>query len=64
MNHVTPAESSTAAFRARRRFLSMIMQEKEFIDYGRIQNAVLEYHNYQSESMKKVINFIIPLSGR
>ena len=42
----------------------MIMQEKEFIDYGKIQNAVGGHHNYQSEAMKKVINFIIPLSGR
>ena len=42
----------------------MIMQEKEFINYGKIQNAVREFQNYQSEAMKKVINFIIPLSGR
>ena len=47
----------------------MIMQEKEFINFEKVQNAVRGYYisgysNYQSEFMKKVINFIIPLSGR
>ena len=47
----------------------MIMQEKEFINLEKVQNAVRGYYisgysNYQSEFMKKVINFIIPLSGR
>ena len=54
-------------------YLSAIMQEKESIGFGKVRNSISKidfgntasrYTGYQPEFTKKVINFIIPLSGR
>ena len=67
MKHVSSGKEQTltTAFRGKKRFLSLMLQEKEHIDYGALHHAIRKRIEYQSPKIvDKVINFIIPLSGR
>lgn len=66
MKHVSSGKEQTltSAFRAKRRFLSLMMQEKETINFETVHSSIRKRTNYKSPKMKKVINFIVPLSGR
>ena len=66
MKHISNGKDQTisAAFRAKRRFLNLMMQEEETLNINRINKALKSRTEYQSQTSEKVINFIIPLSGR
>ena len=58
-------QTLTTAFRGKKRFLSLMLQESEHIDYGALHHAIRKRVEYTPpRHQDKVINFIIPLSGR
>ena len=44
--------------------LRTFLQEKETINFENVHSSIRKRTNYKSPKMKKVINFIVPLSGR
>ena len=66
MKHIINGEESTvtAAFRAKRSFLSLMMQEPQKMQLELINSAIVEKKDYNQKANPTAINFIIPLSGR
>ena len=66
MKHIINGEESTvtAAFRAKRSFLSLMMQEPQKMQLSLINSAIVEKKDYNQKANPTAINFIIPLSGR
>ncbi|CBY13923.1 unnamed protein product [Oikopleura dioica] len=66
MKHIINGEESTvtAAFRAKRSFLSLMMQEPQKMQLEMINSAIVEKKDYNQKANPTAINFIIPLSGR
>lgn len=66
MKHVSNGDESTitAAFRAKRSFLSLMMLESKQIELSVIRQVIKEKLDYEVVVNAKPINFIIPLSGR
>ena len=44
--------------------LRTFLKEKETINFENVHSSIRKRTNYKSPKMKKVINFIVPLSGR
>lgn len=66
MKHISSGKDSTitAAFRAKRRFLNLMMQEQNILNVNEITQSIRQKISYKTTNDAKVINFIIPLSGR
>lgn len=66
MKHISSGKDSTitAAFRAKRRFLNLMMQEEDNINTHDVAYSIKHSQRYHSPNDSKRINFIIPLSGR
>ena len=66
MKHISSGKDSTitAAFRAKRRFLNLMMQEQNILNVNEITQSIRQKIPYKTPNDAKVINFIIPLSGR
>ena len=66
MKHIINGEENTvtAAFRAKRSFLSLMMEEPGQLQMSLINSAITEKADYNQKANPTPINFIIPLSGR